>query len=211
MDLSPMLLATTNPHKLDKLRWLIKGLPIECVTPSLLGIPPDTIPPELGASHEAIARSKAVEWSRIASLPAIATDGGLRIPALGDSWSSLTTGRFAGEGATNREKALALLEAMASFKGGERRATWVEALALAEEGRCVASWEVAGAEGVLLDELPSVVPDAGFWVFPLWYIPMFGKTYDQLGDGELAQIDDHWTQLRDRVRSFFRDHQKAKP
>ena len=206
MDLSPLLLATTNPHKLDKLRWLLEGLPIEIVTPSQLCVPPEMIPPEHGASHVAIARSKAVHWSRIASLPAIASDGGLRIPALGDSWSSLTTGRFAGEGATSQEKAHALLEAMAPFKEEARRATWVEALALASEGRCLASWEVAGAEGVLLDELPSVVPDAGFWVFPLWHIPRFGKTYDQLEDDELAQVDDHWTQLRDRIRSFFQHH-----
>lgn len=206
MVFSPLLLATTNPDKLDRLRWLLKGLPIEIVEPSHLSIPPDMIPQEHGESHEAIARSKAVEWSGIASLPAIASDGGLHIPALGDSWSSLTTSRFAGEGTTNREKAQALLDIMAPFKGESRRATWVEALAVAGDGRCLASWKVTGAEGVLLEEVPSDVPDAGFWAFSLWHMPKFGKTYDRLDADELAQVDDHWTQLREHVRSFFKDH-----
>ncbi len=206
MGFSPMLLATTNPDKLDRLRWLLEGLPIEAVEPSQLSVPPDIGPPERGESHEAIARNKALEWSRIASLPAIATDGGLHIAALGSSWSSLTTGRFAGEGVTNRERARALLYVMDPFKGEERRATWVEALALARDGRCVASWEVTGAEGVLLDELPSDVPESGFWVFPLWHIPRFGTTYNRLDIGELAKVDDHWAQLKDLVQGFFKDH-----
>lgn len=209
MGFSPLLLATSNPQKLDQLRWLLEGLPIEAVEPSQLSIPTGTIPPEHGPSHEAIARTKAVEWSRIASLPAIASDGGLHIPALGDSWSSLTTSRSAGEGATNRERAQALLGMMAPFSGEERLATWVEALALARNDRCLASWEVTGAEGTLLDELPPDVPDAGFWVFRLWQIPKFGKTYDRLDASELAQVDDHWTQLRERIRTFFKDQQKA--
>ncbi len=209
MGFSPLLLATTNPHKLDRLRWLLEGLPIEIVEPSQLSVPPSAIPPEHGKSHEAIARSKAVEWSRIASLPAIASDGGLHIPALGDSWSSLTTGRFAGEEASNREKARDLLEMMAPFKGEARLATWVEALAVASEGRCLASWEVTGAEGALVDEVPSDVPDTGFWVFPIWHIPRFGKTYDRLDGEEMAQVDDHWAQLRDHVRSFFNNHPSA--
>ena len=209
MGFSPLLLATTNPQKLNQLRWLLEGLPIETVGPSQLSNPQKTAPPEHGATHEAIARNKAAEWSIATSLPAIASDGGLRIPALGSSWSSLTTARFAGEGATNQEKARALLEMMAPFRGEERRATWVEALAMAEEGRCLESWEVTGAEGMLLDELPSDVPDAGFWVFSLWHFPRFGKTYDRLDAGELAQIDDHWNQLSDHVRSFLKDRRSA--
>ncbi len=211
MGFSPLLLATTNPDKLDQLRWLFEGLPIEILEPSQLSVPLSTTPPEHGESHDAIARSKAVEWSRIASLTTIASDGGLHIPALGNTWSSLTTARFAGEGVANRERALALLEMMAPFKGEARRATWVEALALARDGRCLASWEVQGAEGVLLDKLPSNLPEAGFWVFPLWHIPRFDKTYDRLDAEELAQVDDHWTQLRDRIRSHLKDHPSSLP
>ena len=209
MVLSPLLLATTNPDKLAQLRRLLQCLPVDTVEPSQLPISSRIAPSEDGPSHEAIARSKAIEWSRMASLPAIATDGGLTIPALGGSWSSLTTARFAGEGATNQERALALFKMMAPFKGDERRATWVEALALATEGRCLASWEVTGAEGLILDELPLGMPDAGFWVFPLWHIPRFGKTYDLLEDRELAEADDHWAQLRDLVQSFFKGRQPA--
>ncbi len=211
MRLSPLLLATTNPDKLQRLRWLVQELPIEAVALSQLSVNPIDIPEEHGASHKAIACSKAMAWSRLTALAVIASDGGLRIPALGSSWSSLTTGRFAGEGASNREKTRSLLNLMAPFKGEERRATWVEAVALACKGRCLASWEVTGADGVLLDEPPSDVPDPGFWVFPLWYIPKFGRTYDRLEDAELASLGDHWGQLKSQLHDFFETRQDVKP
>ena len=45
------LLGTTNPAKLERLRWLLEGLPIETVGPSSLGLSGLDIE-EAGATHE---------------------------------------------------------------------------------------------------------------------------------------------------------------
>ena len=95
------LLGTTNPAKLERLRWLLDGLPIETVDPSSLGLSGLDIE-ESGATHEENAGLKAEAWSQAAGLPALASDGGLVIPALGDDWLSLHTRRFAGEDAERR-------------------------------------------------------------------------------------------------------------
>ncbi len=202
-----MVLATTNPDKLNMLRWVLEGVPIETIAPDQLPMNQRQPPVEDGVSHETIARNKALDWSNSTSLCALASDGGLHIPALGRSWSSLQTRRFAGEGVDNQGISQALLELMEPFKGEDRRVSWVEAMAVAYDGRCLASWEVVGAQGLLLDHLPSQSRADGFWVFPLWHMPAFGKTYDQLSPEELDQVQDHWVQLRNHFLGFFQAYQ----
>ena len=203
MSAERILLGTTNPAKLEKLRWLLEGLPLEPVSPRDLGMA-GRGPDEDGPTHLETAVAKAREWSLAAGLPAISTDGGLVIPALGAGWRSTLTHRFAGEGADDPARVSRLLELMAPHSGDGRRASWVEAVAVADGESSLASWEVAGADGVLL-EAPSGPAVPGFWVFSLWYFPRLGKTYNELDQGELESLDDHWTHLRALVRGFFMD------
>ncbi|MCE2404576.1 MAG: hypothetical protein J4F43_05390 [Dehalococcoidia bacterium] len=203
MSAERILLGTTNPAKLEKLRWLLEGLPLEPVSPRDLGMAwrgPD----EDGPTHLETAVAKAREWSLAASLPAVSTDGGLVIPALGDGWQSTLTHRFAGEGVDDTTRVSRLLELMAPHSGDGRRASWVEAVAIADGKSSLASWEVPGAAGVLL-EAPSGPTTSGFWVFSLWHFPHLGKTYNELEQPELESLDDHWAKLRALVRRFFMD------
>jgi XTP/dITP diphosphohydrolase len=199
-----VLLGTTNAAKQRKLRWLLEGLPLKPVTPSELGLAGEG-PEEQGVSHRENAVIKAKGWSRTASMMAVASDGGLLVPALGDGWESLLTHRFAGSQADDTARLARLLELMRPHRGDGRRASWVEALAISREGRKLASWEVRGATGVLLEE-PRQVPAApGFWVFPAWYFPHLGKTYPELDEAELESVDDHWTRLKSLVGNFFKE------
>ena len=202
MDDGALLLATTNPAKQRRLRWLLEGLPL---TPAALGLARER-PVEEGGTHQENARLKVESWSRATGMRAISSDGGLVIPALGQRWESLHTHRFAGDEADDRERAEALLRLMRPYRGDHRRASWVEALAIAEGGRTMASWCVEGATGLLLDDLHSRPIDPGFWVFSVWYFPALGKTYNELDDEELERLGDHWSQLRSLVRRFFGEH-----
>ena len=171
------------------------------MTPAQLGL--DDVPPEEGETHEAIARSKAALWSQAGSMLAIASDGGLVLPALGGRWESRYTHRFAGPAATNAQRLERLLDLMRPFQGDQRQATWVEAVALADHGKLLASWELKGAIGVIADK-PTAVPEASeFWAFSVWYFPAFGKTYSQLSQEQREGLNDHWAQLRIKVREFF--------
>lgn len=202
MQTHPILLATVNPAKQGRLGWLLEGLALEPTTPAQMGLG-EGAPAEPGVSHEENARLKAQSWSSAAGMLAISTDGGLVVPALGDRWESLLTHRSAGDDAGDEARLEHLLRIMRPYRGLERRASWVEALAIAMEGRVLASWQVEGATGTLLEN-PGPGPEVpGFWVFPVWYFPDLGKTYNELNERELVQLDDHWSQLRTLVQRFF--------
>ena len=59
---------------------MLAGLPLSPVTPEELELSVE--PEETGETHEQIAREKAEEWSRQGAMLAIASDGGLVVPAL---------------------------------------------------------------------------------------------------------------------------------
>ena len=101
------MLATGNADKLRMLDWLLEDLPLDPVTPADIGI--SVSPDESGDTHESIARSKAEAWSLAAGMPAIATDGGLLVPALGANWESRYTRRFAGPAADDAARQRRLL------------------------------------------------------------------------------------------------------
>lgn len=204
MSVPDILLATGNRDKQRMLAWLLEDAPVRAVAPAELGVRAD--PDESGDTHEAIARAKAEEWSRVAGMPAIASDGGLLVPALGANWESRYTHRFAGPAADDAERQRRLMDLMAPFSGDDRRAAFVEALAIADGGKTIASWEVTGATGRIVDTLAQRGGDTdgdGFWVFPLWYFPEFGRTYDRLTEAERAGLGDHWRTLRGLMREFM--------
>ena len=197
---TPILLATGNRDKQHEFRRLLRGLPFTPVTPDEASV--SGVPGEEGDTHEAIARDKAAQWSEAASMLTIASDGGLVIPALGSHWESRYTHRFAGPAADNEERLARLVALMRPFRGEDRRASWVEALAIADRGRVLASWELSGAVGYL-DEEPPAGPLPEFWVFSVWRFPQFGATYSQLTDTQRKSVDDHWGRLRLLVRRYL--------
>ncbi len=200
MPPTPILLATGNRDKQAEFRRLLDGLPFTLVTPAEAGL--SGVPEEEGDTHEAIARDKAARWSKAASMLAIASDGGLAVPALGRRWESRYTRRFAGPAADNRERLRRLLELMRPYTGEERSASWVEALAIADSGRILVSWELHGGVGYL-DEQPPAGPLPEFWVFSVWRFPQFGATYSELDAGQRDSIDDHWGRLRRLARRYL--------
>ena len=199
---APILLATGNPAKQDALRQLLAGLPLTPLTPAAAGLAAFD-PPETGETHRQIAQDKARQWSQQTDLPVIATDGGLVVPILGPAWESRYTHRFAGPAADDAERRRRLLALLQPYAGPERQASWVEALAIARRGQVLHSWEVAGSSGVIAAKPQPGPPPPGFWVFPLWRFPAYGKYYGQLTAGEKATLGDHWAALGDKVREWY--------
>ena len=193
-----ILLATGNPAKQETLRLLLEGLPLVAVTPQELGL--DSVPDESGATHQEISRQYSEEWSKSSSMLVIASDGGLVFPALGNNWESRFTLRFAGPAADDNERLARLLEILRPYQGSDRAASWSEALAIADQGKGLDSWELTGSTGMLATESPGKLHQTGFWVFSAWYFPRFSKTYNQLSDSEKDSLGDHWTQLKELVQ-----------
>ena len=197
-----ILLATTNPAKREMLTWLLDGLGITLVGPEALLPQPQV--EESASTHRGNAALKAVAWSRAYGGIAIASDGGLRIEALGPAWDSLHTARFAGPEADDRRRLEKLLELMAPYSGDQRRATWLEAVALARAGELLASWQAQGGDGILKTSFDPDRMLPGFWVGAIWYFPNLGKRYSELSEAERREISEPWSLLKPRVEAFFR-------
>ena len=198
-----ILLASTNPAKIDRLRDCLSGWPFQFS--GVDELPPHEPPEETGGTHREIAGAKALDWARISGGLAIASDGGVDIPALGPNWDSLFTRRAAGEDATDDDRITHLLALMDNLHtDAEREATWREALAIASPSGIVQTWEMTGPTGIILNE-PSTKRIEGFWLAGLWYIPALGKTYTELSIEELRPARDPWLRLAADVQGWLAD------
>ncbi|HEU5062157.1 MAG TPA: RdgB/HAM1 family non-canonical purine NTP pyrophosphatase [Solirubrobacterales bacterium] len=154
-----MILSTRNQHKVREMAELLPGLDLEPL--------PDEVelPPETGDSFEANALIKARAAHAATGEVTIADDSGIEATDLGGA-PGIYSARYAGEGAgdeANLEKLLREVEAA----DGERRAAYVCAIALVDEGGHEYVFE-ARCEGTLLREPrgsggfgydPAFVPD----------------------------------------------------
>jgi XTP/dITP diphosphohydrolase len=196
-----ILLATGNAAKQAKLRWLVDGLGFEAVTPRDLGLSFD--PPESGATHQEIAESKALAWADAAGRLAIASDGGIDIPALGPNWNSLYTRRAAGDVPDDCARADHLVGLMRGRVGAERDAFKREAVAVARPGELLGAWEAGGPIGRVVESYDPSKISGGFWLPAVLWDPRFGKVVADLTSEEAEQTENGWNALREVVRPFL--------
>ncbi len=104
-----LVVATTNRAKLDELRALLEGLPIELQTLEEVGAGPDKlVVVEDGATFEENAVKKARAVAEATLTLSLADDSGLEVDALGGA-PGVRSARFASERATDAENNAALL------------------------------------------------------------------------------------------------------
>ena len=206
-----IVLATTNPAKLERLRWLLQGLGLTILPPIAAGDAPAVV--EDGATHQENAAKKAAAYSRRYTCAAIASDGGLVIPALGAAWDPVHTKRLerlAPADASDTERIELLLRLMRPCTGEARTAWWEEALALANRGEIVRQWTAESPKGRIAQTYRPDLINPGFWAFSLWHIPEYGKSYVELSISERERLDDHWSRLKAQVQAYFVErHGKA--
>ncbi|HVA26389.1 MAG TPA: non-canonical purine NTP pyrophosphatase [Chloroflexota bacterium] len=180
----PIVLGTNNPAKRAKLRWLLTGLPFRA-----LEAPPLSVP-ETGATFRDNAAAKALAHS--AAGWAIASDGGLVIPALRDRWQPLRTAEQGPE---------LLAQLLASRPDRTVAGWWHEALAIACRGTLRATFEAEETHGLLQRTAPGSA--SGFWVDQLLWIPEAGTTLAQASQEQRTSIDRTWNRLRRELRAHF--------
>ena len=198
MSARDVLLATTNPAKLARLRWVFSDLEL---TLHPLPVEAGPAPDEEGTSFADNAALKVQFWSRPYPDLVAASDGGLMIPALGERWNALRTARAAGPDASDVDRARHLLDLASTLRGAEREVHWIEALAIGQGGQVLASWSAEGSRAMLVETFEPEDLRTGFWAASLCFIPDRGLTLADLPEDENSAGT--WAALRQRVRAYF--------
>ena len=176
-----LLLATLNPGKVTEYRVLLDGLGYEMTTLAEQGITEAVT--ESGDSYEQNARLKAIAYSKLSQLIALADDSGLEVDAL-DGWPGISSARFAGNAATDADKVRVLLATLSGVSWEGRTARFRCVIAIATpEGQCqICSGECPGI--IALDPRG----ENGFGYDPIFFLPELGKTMAELPSETKNQI-----------------------
>jgi len=168
-----LVVASSNPGKLREYQALAAGHSIELqLFPDFDSLPAfDEIYPTFAEN----AAGKALHYSRHTSLPVIADDSGLVVPALGGA-PGPQSARYAGAGASDADRVKKLLEELRGKSGDARRAHFVCVQALAQAGKTVAVFSDF-VEGTLLESPRGA---GGFGYDPLFLYEPLGKTFAEI-------------------------------
>ena len=190
----PLLVATTNPAKLEEYRLLLRGYDLAALSLREAGID-DRVPEESGATFAANALLKARFYFARAHLPTIADDGGLMVDALGGEpgvrshrWLA-EDGDAAAHGDLDRALAAEVIRRMAGVEPARRGARLRAAAALVyeERGRVAERVTEAALEGVIAERVwPRMRP--GFPYRAVLFLPDRGRYLGELSDEEAARL-----------------------
>lgn len=194
-----ILVATSNP---GKIRDFVGAARVHDVELDLL---PDykkiEAPEEHGQTFEANARIKAEYYSlHVPGQLVLADDSGLEVDALGGA-PGVRSARYAtdefgytGADIDDRNNAL-VLKKMEAVPDGQRSGRFVCVLALARDGKTIATFN-GQAEGRILRGLQG---KNGFGYDPMFFFPEVGKTFADLGSEEKS----HYSHRGAAFRKFL--------
>lgn len=178
--MNTVVLASRNPHKITELREVLGPLGLELKSTGDF--------PKLGEVEEdrSTLEGNAIKKARYVygetGLPALADDTGLEVEAL-DGRPGVRSARYAGEGASDRENVLKLLEEMAGVRKGDRGARFRTVAAFVSregthtfEGIC---------RGEILEEARG---EGGFGYDPVFRPEGYRKTFAELVGEEKNRI-----------------------
>ncbi len=178
-----LVIATTNPHKVEEFRALLGDLPYQLVSLADLGVTQDV--EETGATFAENAIIKAIAYADITGELALADDSGLEIDALGGE-PGLYSARWAGADVTYQERHRILLARLADVPTERRTARYQAAIAIAAPAPQGLIEVVEGTlEGRIAD---APAGTGGFGYDPIFYVPDAGRTVGQMSAAEKHQI-----------------------
>lgn len=186
-----LLLATSNPHKLDEIRAVIATASLRLLSLRDLAAPPPQ-PPEDHPTFEGNATHKARYYSQRTGLWCLADDSGLEVDALGGQ-PGVRSARYAGVAGPRSAVDLAnnrlLLQNLCAVPAAQRSARFVCAMALfAPDGPRQHALVRGTIEGRILEPREAADPAKpergrghyGFGYDPLFFLPDLGKTAAEL-------------------------------
>jgi XTP/dITP diphosphohydrolase len=188
-----VILATGNRHKVEEMSELLPGVGLKPLPPGF------EMPPETGDSFEANALIKARAVHEATGEVTIADDSGIEAADLGGA-PGIYSARYAGEGASDEENLAKLLREV-DVGAGDRRAAYVCALVLIDEGGSEYVFE-ARCEGTLLREGRG---SGGFGYDPA-FVPDETGSHDERTMAELSPEEKHAISHRGKAARMLARH-----
>jgi len=176
-----LLLATNNQGKVNEYRSLLKDIPLQIVSLADEGI--TTVVDETGDSFEENAILKATAFAAESGLVALADDSGLEVDAL-DGEPGVRSARYAGEGASDRDRVNYLLSRMKDIPWEKRSARFRCVIAVATPAGEVKTCS-GECRGIISLEPKG---EHGFGYDPVFYPSEFKKTMAELSPEIKNQI-----------------------
>ena len=168
-----LLLATSNPHKLEEFRVIFADLPLRLFSLSDLQL--DIEVDETGTTFAENAELKARTYAQASGMLTLADDSGLEIDALTGA-PGVQSARYLGRETSYEERFRRILQQLKGLPIEQRTARFRCAIALADP-----SGNTRIVEGII----EGVIADSprgknGFGYDPIFYLPELGKTFAEL-------------------------------
>ncbi len=193
-----LLIATRNAGKLREFELLLAELSVELKSLEAYPELPDV--EETGATFAANAELKASEYARQTNVWTLADDSGLEVDALGGA-PGVFSARYAGRGATNREKIAKLLEELEKTSDLARKARFICVIAFANPNGEVVRVEKGVCEGKIAFSPCGI---NGFGYDPIFIPEGFEQTFGELS-GEIKQQISHRARASSQIKRFLHD------
>ena len=192
-----LLLATSNPYKLEEFRAILSDLHLKLVSLSDLHL--DIEVEETGTTFAENAELKARTYAQVSGMLTLADDSGLEIDALGGAPGVLSA-RYLGRETSYEERYRSILEQLKGLPMEQRTARFRCAIALAEPNGYTRI--VDGAiEGVIASNPRG---ENGFGYDPIFYVPELEKTFAELAPEHKNRIS-HRAHAAQSVRKILED------
>lgn len=162
-----IVLASSNPGKMEEIRDLLKDLPIELISQSEFNVPDAE---ETGTTFVENAIIKARHAAAYTGLPAIADDSGLTVDALMGA-PGVYSARYMGQDATDEDRYNKILTELQEVPRADRTASFHCVIALIEYETDPAPLLCHG----IWDGEIALEPKGskGFGYDPIFYVPEF--------------------------------------
>jgi len=177
-----LLIATTNPGKLQEYRVIFKDFPIKILTLKDLGITESA--KEDGKTFKENAIKKVKFYSKFVDFPVLAEDGGIEIDCLNGE-PGVRSRRWPGHEATDQELIDLIIEKLKGVPFKKRTAQFRVVIAILIENK-IETFEGV-IKGIITEEpKTSVIP--GYPFRSMFYIPEIGKVFGELSIEEETKI-----------------------
>ncbi len=195
-----LLIATNNSDKLRELKALLKGIPLQIVSPERIGLELNSR--EDGSSFKENAVIKALSGARASGLLTMADDSGLEVKALGGE-PGTRSARYAGEKASNEDRMKLLLSRLEGVIWEKRGASFKSVIALAKPDGEVITF-TGSCRGVITFEPGG---NGGFGYDPVFFVPELGRTMAEL-TMEVKNKISHRARAAGKARAWILKHYK---